>query len=116
LIVLRGEIDVLLEHLQFVPRIFVQANLADTQDIRPVEKVRDDTEDLVSQNGVFTLLGVDAEPAKVREGKLCRTLRLEVGELAEVVVKALHTTSIEPSPKRWLADGSTPCRDHGVIV
>ena len=38
LVVPRGEVDVHLEDLQFVPRVLVQADFADAQHVGPVEK------------------------------------------------------------------------------
>ena len=53
LVVPRREVDVLLEHLQFVARVLVQPDLADAEHVRPVEKLRDDAQHFVRERHVL---------------------------------------------------------------
>ena len=49
-----------IEH--FVARVLVQADLADSEHIRPVQETGDDLQHIVRQRQVLGFLGIDAEP------------------------------------------------------
>ena len=59
----RGQVEVLEEDGRLVPRVLVQADLADPQHARLVEELGDHRDHLARQRDVLGLLGVDAEPA-----------------------------------------------------
>ena len=105
-----------LEHLEFIARILVQPDLADAEHRGPFEKLRDDPDNLLRKLRVLGLLRVDAQPAKMRQPKLRRALRLVVGELAEVVVEAVDGRAVEARPEGRLAHGGAPGGDHVLIV
>ena len=68
--------------------VLVQADLADAQHVRPLEKLGDHRDHFAREADVLRLLGVDAQPAVMLDVELRRPLRLVLGELAEVIVKA----------------------------
>ena len=53
---------------------------------------------------------------EMRQPELRRALRLVVGELAKVIVKALHAAAIEARPKRRLAHRAAARGDHRLVV
>ena len=54
-----------------------------------VEVARDPAQHLARERAVLALLGVQAQPGVVRDAVCGGALRLEVGELAEVVLEAV---------------------------
>ena len=116
LVVPRGEIYVLFEDFQFVPRVFVEADFADAQHIRAVKELRDQRENFAGESEVFGLLGIDAKPAIVSEAELGGTLRFVAGELAKVIVKASGGTAVETGPEGWFAHGQAAGGDHGAVI
>ena len=65
---------------------------------------------------VLRLLGVDAQPAVMLDAVLGRPLRLDLGELAEVVAKAIDRAAVEARPKRRLADADAAHLGQGFVV
>ena len=65
---------------------------------------------------VLGLLGVDAQPGVVADAELRCTLRLDFGEVAEVIAKALGRAAIEAGPEGRLADRPTAALGHAVVV
>src|SRR5262249_40391898 len=55
------------------------------------------------ETDILSLFGVDAQPAEVLQAVLCRPLWLDLGELAEVIAKAINRAAVEAGPKRRLA-------------
>ena len=113
---LHRQVDVLLEDGRLVARVLVQADLADAEDVRPVEELGDQGDDLARQRDVLGLLGVDAQPAVVADAELGGPLRLDLGEVAEVIAEALGGAAIEAGPEGRLADGDAAALGHAVVV
>src|SRR5581483_26186 len=65
---------------------------------------------------VLGLLGVDAEPGVVPDAELGGALRLELGQVAEVVAEAFGTAAVEAGPEGRLADGHAAAQGHAVVV
>ena len=100
LIVPRSEIDVLLQHLQFVARVFVQPDFADAQHIRPIQKLRNERDHILRQFRVLGFLGIDAEPGEMRQAEFRGALRLVVRQLAKIIVKALRRCCGHSPPRK----------------
>ena len=66
LVVLHREGDVLLEHLHLIARVLVEADFADAEYRRGLEKFRDQREDVGGERHVFGLLWVDTQPGVMR--------------------------------------------------
>ena len=77
----------LFEHGDFVAAVFVQADLADPEDVRPSDELRNDRQDVVSQLQVFRFFWINAEPAEMRQPKIRRALRFAFGQEREVISK-----------------------------
>ena len=60
LLMARGEIHLHFEYAQFVPRIFVQPDLSDAENIRAIQKFRDQRDDFLRELHVLRFLGIDA--------------------------------------------------------
>ena len=112
----RGEVHVHLEHAQLVARILVQPDLADPEHAGPVEELRDDPDDILGELHILGFLGVDAEPAEVRQAVLGGTGRLVFGELAEVVAEAVHRRAVVAGPEGGFAYGGAAGGDHVEVV
>ena len=104
------------EDLELVARVLVEADLADPEHALAREELRDELDDLAREDRVLRLLRIDAEPGVVADAVLRRPLRLEVGELAEVVVEALRTRAVVPRPERRLRDRHAPRQRHALVV
>ena len=52
----------------------------------------------------------------MRQAELRRALRLEVGELAEVIVEALRAAAIEARPERRLTNRGAARRGHRDVI
>ena len=75
----RGQINMLLQDRDFVAAVFVQANLADAENVWAIEKFRDHRQHLVGQLHVFGFFGIDAKPGKMRQTEPRRPLRFVLG-------------------------------------
>ena len=58
LVVRHGEVDLLLEDGDFVAGVFVQADLADAEDVGAIEKVGDDCDDFAASATFSASLGL----------------------------------------------------------
>ena len=116
LVVLHREVDVLLKDVEFIARIAVQADFADTEDVGFREELGDHRKHIGGEGEIFGFLGVDAEPGKMRQEKLRGARGLILRELAKIVTKAINRAAIVASPEGGFADGLTPGRDHRLIV
>ena len=112
----RGEVHVHLEHGDLVPRVLVQADLADPEHVRAVEELGDDADDVRGERDVLRFLRIDAQPAEVRQSVACGAGGLEFGELTEIVAEAVDRGAVESGPERGLADGGTAGGDHVDVV
>ena len=104
LLVARGQIHLLLENFQFIAAVPVQSDLADAQDVRTVQKLRDNFNDLRRQLQVLGLLGIEAEPGEVGQAEFGGAPRLVFGQLAKIIVKTLDRAAVKPRPKGRLAN------------
>ena len=68
------------------------------------------------QADVLGLLGVDAQPGVVLDAVPGGPLRLELGELAEVVAKAVDAAAVEAGPERRLAHGDAAHLGQRLVV
>jgi hypothetical protein len=50
------------------------------------------------------------------QAELRRALRLVLGELAEIIVKAVHGTAIKTRPERRFADGFAAGERHALVI
>ena len=116
LIVFYRELDVLLEDLELVARVAIEADLADAENVGLSQKFRDHREDIRREGEVFGFLGVDAQPGEMREEKFRGAGRLVLGDLAEIIAKTVNRAAIKAGPKRGFTDGDATGRDHGLIV
>ena len=91
------------EHNRLVPRVLVEPDFADPQHAGAVEELRDHRDHLTRQRDVLGLFGVDAQPGEMLNAKPPRPLRLERGELLEIVAKALDAPPVVPRPEGRLA-------------
>ena len=64
-----------------------------------VEKLGDHGDDLARQLDVLGFLGVDAQPGVVLDAELRGPLRLDLGEVAEVIAKALGASRDRSRPR-----------------
>ncbi|TXT35189.1 MAG: hypothetical protein FD138_1469 [Planctomycetota bacterium] len=106
----------LLEDDRLVLRVLVEPDLADAEHSRLVDELRDHLDDFTREFDVFGFLGVDAEPSVVLDAGPTGALRLEFGELPEVVAEAVHTATIEAGPERRLADGHAAHPSNPLVV
>ena len=73
-------------------------------------------EHLARQLAVVGLLRVHRHPGVVLDVVLRGALRLEVGELPEVVLEAVGVAAIPARPERRLGDGHAARQRHLLIV
>ena len=106
----------LLKDGRLVARVLVQADFADAEDVRLVEELGDQRDDLARQRDVLGLLGVDAQPGVVLDAELRGALRLDLGEMAEVIAEALGAAAVEAGPEGRLADGDAAAVGHAMVV
>ena len=90
LVVLHREVDVLLEDVEFIARIAVQADFADAEDVGFREELGDHRKHIGGEGEVFGFLGVDAEPGKMREQKFRGARGLILRKLAKIVTEAVN--------------------------
>ena len=76
-------------------RVLVEADLADAQHAGPVEKLGNHRDHFARQRDVLGLLGVDAQPGEVLNAVPAGPLRLELGELLEIIAKAVDAAAVE---------------------
>ena len=79
LIVPRREVHVHFEYGHFVAGLFVQPNLTDTEHVGAFEKLGYERDDFAREPDIFRLLGIDAQPSKVRQPKSGGAARLVFG-------------------------------------
>ena len=96
--------------------VLVEADLADAEHVGLVEELGDDGDDFARQLDVLGFLGVDAQPGVMADAELGGPLRLDLGEMAEVIAKALGGAAIEPGPEGRLADGDAAALGHAMVV
>ena len=87
-VAIKCELDVLFEDGELAFGVLIQADLTDAEDVWFIEELWDDCHYFACESGVFRFLGVDAEPAEVRDAIFGGALRFVIGELAVVVVKS----------------------------
>jgi hypothetical protein len=91
-----GQVEVLLEDRRLVGGVLVQADLADAEHVG-ASRNSGMSDDLARQRDVLGLLGVDAEPRSSADAVERRPLRLDLGEVAEVVAEALGVPRSNPA-------------------
>jgi len=111
-----GEVRVHFEDLEFVPRVLVEPDFADAQDVRTVEELRNQGDDVFGQLDVLGFLGIDAEPGKMGEAEPGGALRLVFGELPEIVLKPGRRPAVEARPERRLANGPASRQRHVRVI
>ena len=117
LLVPRCKIYVHFQDFQFIAGIFVQANLADAQDIPSLQELGNDRNDFFRELYIFGFFGIDAQPRKMRKAELCRPLWLMLGQLTKIIMKSIDGTAIESRPKRGLAHRLAACGgDFDVVI
>jgi hypothetical protein len=116
LVVIGRQLKVFFENEPFVAAVFIQANLADPENVRLGEKIRDEGDDVIGEGSVFGFLGVDAEPSVMREVIFGGTPWLVFGELQEIVVKTVGVFPVVAGPEGGFADSGAAGGDHGSIV
>ena len=82
----------------------------------PVEKFRDQRDDFLGELHVLGFLGIDAEPAEMFQAELGRALRLVLGELAKIIVKAVGGTAVKAGPERRFANGFATGDGHAFVI
>ena len=95
---LRRELDLLGVGRDLVARDAVHADLADAEHRRALEILRNPTQHLDRDLPIVRLLRVHADPRVVLHAVLRRALRLELGQLLEVVLEAVGRAAIPPGP------------------
>ena len=65
---------------------------------------------------VLGLLGVDAQPGVVADAELGGPFRLDLGEVAEVIAKALGRAAVEAGPEGRLAHRHAAALGHALVV
>ena len=113
---LRGQFQVLAEDGRLVLRVLVEADLADAEHAGLVEELGDHRDDFARERDVLRFLGVDAQPGVMLDAAPAGALRLELGELPEVVAEAVDAAAIEPGPEGRLADGDAAHAGHALVV
>src|SRR5690349_13570133 len=112
LVMLHGQVDVALEYSHLVDGVLIEPNLTNAEHRWPIQEFRNEIQNLLPQHHVLRFLGINAKPAEMGQPVFSRALWFEVGKLAKVIVKALHTAAVEPRPKSRLAYGCTPGGRH----
>ena len=96
--------------------VLVQADLADAQHAGRVEELGDHGDHLARQADVLGLLGVDAQPGVMPHAVPAGPLGLELGQLAEVIAKAVDGAAIEAGPEGRLAHGDAAHLGQRLVV
>src|ERR1700677_1420825 len=104
------------KNLQFVPAVLVQPDFPNPQNIRPLQKFRDNFHDLLRQPNILSLLRIDAQPGIMSQPEFRRPFRLMFRQLPEVIIKPIHRTPVEPGPKRRFAHRLATRRRHRQII
>ena len=73
-------------------------------------------DDFLGELHVLGFLGIDAEPAEMFQAELRGALRLVLGELAEIIVKAVGGTAVKARPKRRFADRLATGQRHALVI
>ncbi len=110
------QLDLLGVGVDLVARDAVQADLADAEHGRPVEELRDALQHLARQLAVVRFLRVHRHPGVVLDAVLRGALRLELGELAEVVLEAVGVAAVPAGPERRLGDRDAARQRHLLVV
>ena len=84
-----GEIDVFFEDRELVLGVFVETNFSDAKDVRLVDEIGDQGHHLAGKDGIFGLLGIDAEPTEMLDAELGGPGGFVFGELTIVIVESL---------------------------
>ena len=98
-----------LENRDLVPRVLVEPNLTNSENIASFKELRDDFDDVFCQPHVFRLLRVDAQPGVMAKPVLRCALWLVVCKLAKIVVETINTASVKTGPECRFTDRYTPC-------
>ena len=104
------------EDRRFVLCVLVQPDFADPQDVTGRKEFGDHRDHFARQRYVLGFLCIDAKPRVVLDAELSSTLGLELGELAEVIPKALDATAIEAGPESRFAHRNAPHSRQRFIV
>ena len=110
------ELDLFRVGIDLVARDAIEADLADAKHRRMIEKLRYPLEHFLRQRPIVGFLRIHRHPRVVLDVKLRSALRLEVGELAEVVLEPVGVAAIPPRPERRLGDGDAARQRHLLIV
>ena len=112
----QGEVVLLFKNGRLVERVLVEADLADPEHVRLVEKLGDEGNHFAGERNVFGFLGVDAEPGEVLNARPTGALGFEIGQLPEVVAKRFGAAAIEPGPEGRFTEGDAPHAGHPFVV
>jgi hypothetical protein len=110
------QLDLLFEDGQLVAGAAVQADLADPEHGRAVEKFGDEGDHLAGQGEVVGLLGVHTDVGVVADEVLGRAFGLEGGQVGEVVVEGLGVGAVVAGPEGGFAAGHGVHEGHAFVV
>ncbi len=117
LVVLGGQVQVFQKYDGFILGILVQPDLADAQNVGPIQELGDHRDHLARQFHIFSFFGIDAQPGVMRDSVVGGAGAFKFSELAKVVAKTVRAASIESGPKRGLAHADAAhSSQRGVIV
>ena len=111
-----AELDLLGVGVDLVARDPVQADLADAQHRRSAQELRNPRQHVARELAVVRLLRVHRHPGVVLDAVLRGALRLELGELAEVVLDAVAGAPVPSRPERRLGDGDAAGQRQLLVV
>lgn len=113
---LRRQFDVLQEHGAFIAGVLVEANFPYPQHIGLSQIAWNELDDFSSQGDIFRLFGIDAEPRVMLNAESACPFRLDLREVAKIVIKAVHRAAIESSPEGRFTDRHAATPGHAVII
>ncbi len=116
LVVPDGQFHVLKKDGRFVLRILVQSDLADSQDVGAVQKLRDHRQHFARERNVLSFLRVDAQPSEVLNPELSGTLGLRLGQLPKVIAKTIDAAPVKTGPESRFTKGNAPHLGQRFIV
>src|SRR5262245_21841087 len=110
------QFELLVERRDLVASDPIQSDFADPQNSRAVEEFRNARQHFARQRPVIGFFGIHCDPAVVLNAVLRGAPRLELGELAEVVLEAVGRTAVPAGPECRLGDGGAAGQRHVLVV
>ena len=116
LIVLSRDFNLLLKRGDFISRIFIQTNFANTQNAGMIQQRRNQFDHFAREFDILRFFGVDAKPTIVINTIPGSTFGFDIQQVPEIIAETGGAGSVESSPESRLADGDDAATLHELII